>query len=132
MKPKSGKAGSLVSPAAPNEAVEADKANPGETAKLKADQAQTKSGKYGAEKVKPHKPGETEEEKKTKTAWIEIEMVDEAKKPVPGVAYRVTLPDGTVDSGTLDEKGFARIEGFEPGTCQVTFPDLDKAAWEKI
>lgn len=132
MKPKAGKAGSLVAPAEPKVAVEADKADPGASAKLKAEQAQTKAGKYGAEKVKPHKPPESEEEKKAKTAWIEIEMVDEADKPVPSVAYRVTLPDGTVDSGTLDEKGFARIEGFEPGTCKVTFPDLDKAAWEKI
>ena len=26
---------------------------------------------------------------------------------------------------------FARIEGIEPGTCKVTFPRLDKEAWEK-
>jgi hypothetical protein len=32
-------------------------------------------------------------------------------------------------SGTLDENGFARVEGIDPGQCKVTFPDLDKDAW---
>jgi hypothetical protein len=45
--------------------------------------------------------------------------------------YRITLPDGeTVAEGTLDDKGFARVDGIEPGTCKITFPDLDKDAWE--
>jgi hypothetical protein len=34
--------------------------------------------------------------------------------------------------GTLDGKDFARIDGIEPGTCKITFPELDKYAWEKI
>lgn len=132
MKPKAGKAGSLVSPAEPTEALEADEADPGEVAAMKAEQSEAKEGKYGAAKVKPHKPPETEEEKKVKTAWIEIEMVDEADKPVTGVAFLITLPDGSTEGGTLDDKGFARVEGFEPGSCKVTFPELDKGAWEKI
>jgi hypothetical protein len=40
------------------------------------------------------------------------------------------LPDGqTLAEGTLDEKGFARVEGVDPGSCKVTFPNLDKSAW---
>ncbi len=78
-------------------------------------------------------PGEerhkANEEKKS---WIEIELVDEEDNPVPGERYKVTLPDGkTVAEGTLDEKGFARVEGIDPGTCKITFPNLDKDAWEK-
>ena len=42
---------------------------------------------------------------------------------------RITLPDGTVAEGTLDEKGFARVDGIDPGACQITFPNLDKEAW---
>jgi type VI secretion system secreted protein VgrG len=49
---------------------------------------------------------------------------------VPGEEYQVTLPDGTtVASGTLDEKGKARVEGIDSGNCKVTFPNQDKSAW---
>ena len=129
--PKSGKAGSAVSPAEPKVAEEADNASPGEVEKVKAEQLKTKTGKYGSQKLKPHKPPQTEEEKAKKPSWIEIELVDKKNKPVSGEAYRVTLPDGaTVAEGTLDEKGFARVEGIDPGTCKVTFPNLEKQAWK--
>ncbi len=131
MKPKTGKAGAPVDPAEPKAAQEADKADPGEVDETKAEQRKTQSGKYGSEKVKPYKPPQTREEKKQKTSWIEIELVDERDAPVPGEAYRITLPDGTVAEGTLDDKGFARVDGIDPGTCQVTFIHLDQEAWEK-
>ncbi len=78
-------------------------------------------------------PGEerhkADEEKKS---WIEIELVDEDDNPIPGERYKVTLPDGTtVAEGTLDENGFARVDGIDPGSCKITFPSLDKDAWEK-
>ena len=121
----------MVSPADPKKAEEADKADPGEVDKVKAEQRQTKAGKYGSVKVEPYKAPESTEEKAKKKSWIEIELVDEEEKPVTGTAYRITLPDGEiVAEGTLDDKGFARLEGIEPGTCKVTFPDLDKDAWE--
>lgn len=125
--PKSGKAGSAISPIDPTVPHEADKADPGEMAKIKAEQKQSQSGKYGEPQAKPHKKTEGEEKK----SWIEIELVDEEGNPVPGEQYKVTLPDGSVALGTLDDKGFCRIEGLDPGTCQITFPKLDKDAWEK-
>jgi hypothetical protein len=128
--PKSGKAASVVAPADPNAAEEADKADPGEVEKIKAEQLKTKSGKYGSEKVKPYKPPQTKEEKAQKKSWIEIEMVDEKNKPMPGERYKITLPDGeTVAEGTLDAKGCARVDGIDPGTCKVTFPQFDENAW---
>jgi len=129
--PKSGKAGTAVAPAEPKQPEEADKADPGEVEKVKAEQRKTKSGKYGSEQVKPHQPAETSAEKDKKLSWIEIKLVDEDGEPVPGEAYQVTLPDGsTVAEGTLDENGKARVEGFEPGQCKVTFPNLDESVWE--
>ena len=133
MSPKNGKAGSVVSPADAQEALEADKANPGEVEKVKAEQKQSQTGKYGSQSLKPIKPPESKEEREQKKSWIEFEMVDGDNKPVTGVAYRVTLPDGqSVAEGTLDEKVFARIEGIEPGSCKITFPNLDQDAWEAL
>ncbi len=131
--PKSGNAGAAVTPADPDVAFDADDANPGAVEQIKAAQLQTKTGKYGSAQVKPHKPPQTPGEQATKTSWIEIKLVDEQNNPVPGEPYSVTLPDGeTVAAGTLDEKGFVRIEGIEPGTCQITFPQRDKGAWQKV
>ena len=67
-----------------------------------------------------------------KKTWIAIELVGEDNKPIPGVAYRIVLTDGTKQEGTLDEHGSARVDGIDPGTCVVTFPDLDKDAWQGI
>jgi hypothetical protein len=61
-----------------------------------------------------------------KKAWIAIRLVDQDNRPVPGEAYRVKLPDGSLVEDDLDEHGSARIMGIDPGTCQVSFPNLDK------
>src|SRR5262249_4558452 len=63
-------------------------------------------------------------------AWIEIRLVDADGKPVGGERYRVITPDKKVREGHLDGQGRARIEGIVPGTCEVTFPELDEADWE--
>jgi hypothetical protein len=131
MSPKSGQAGSAVTPIDPAAAEEADVADPGKVEKTKAEQVKKKSGKYGSVPVKGNKPPESQEEKETKKSWIEVEMIDEANQPVAGIRYRITLPDGeTVAEGALDEKGLVRIDSIEPGTCKITFPDLDGKAYE--
>jgi hypothetical protein len=134
MNKKSGTAGSPVTPTDPQDALEADLADPGEMAKVKAEELKTQSGKYGQAPVKPLKAdAEDDHDPEKKKSWIEIELVDQDKKPVPGEPYRITLPDGeTVAEGTLDEKGFARLDGIDPGTCKITFPNLDKDAWKAL
>ena len=128
--PKSGNAGSAVSPAEPKKAEEADKADPGEVTETKARQMETQTGKYGSPPMDAHKP--SDEENKKKTSWIALELVYESNgKPVAGMAYEVTLPDGkTVAGGSTDEKGKARVDHIDPGSCQISFPTLDKEAWE--
>jgi hypothetical protein len=143
MNKKSGTAGTPVEPTAPVAPQEADKADPGEVEKVKAEQRKTQTGKYGSVKVKPFKPAadddgevsEAEPEEQSdekKLSWIEIELVGEDDKPISGEKYRITLPDDTVQEGTLDQNGWARIEGFEEGACKIAFPDLDEEAWEFI
>ena len=63
--------------------------------------------------------------------WVEIELLTEAGKPVPHQRYRVKLPDGLVDEGTLDAKGRARFTRLDPGMCEVSFPDLDGREWKQ-
>lgn len=125
----SGSGPSLVSPMAAQKAKEADKADPGEKAKLK-DQSGVNRTQLEMEKLSLPRHNPESEENKDKKSWIEIKLVDEAGEPVPSERYLITLPDGSTTSGTLDEKGSARVENLDPGSCKVTFPDLDQNAWE--
>jgi hypothetical protein len=63
--------------------------------------------------------------------WVEITLVDENGDPVPGEAYRLELPDGSVREGALDAGGKARVEGIDPGACRVTFSNLDARDWDR-
>lgn len=129
--PKSVKAPSIVAPAAPVAPEEAVVADPGEAAEMQMAQAERAAQTPGEQKAKPFKPREQPAPgEEVQTTWIEIELIDMDDKPVPGEPYRMTMADGTVHTGTLDEKGFARVEGLEPGSVKVTFPKLDKDAWE--
>gem|GEM_PF-3252380 len=64
--------------------------------------------------------------------WVEIVLVGEDDKPIPGERYRIVPPDGIVRTGNLNSEGRARILGLEPGSCSVSFPALDPDAWEPI
>lgn len=59
--------------------------------------------------------------------WIELRLLSQDGRPVDGEQYAVTLPDSSQRNGTLDKKGYARLEGIPEGTCLVIFPKLDKA-----
>lgn len=138
MKAKNGKVVKSVQPVAPGKVLEADQADPGEVAKTKAAQREQKAGKYGETPVKPFSPAESDAQSSSQgledpapQSFTALEVVDEAGQPVAGERYEVTLPDGRVASGTLDQNGSVRIEGIEPGQVQITFPDRDMDAWEK-
>ena len=133
MNKKSGSAGSPVAPVQPLAAFAADQADPGTMARIKAEERKLGKGKYGSTPAKTSDAleSESEEEKAKKSHWIEIELVDQDGNPLPGEAYRIILPDGeTPVEGTLDEKGFARLDGLDDGACRVTFPNLDKTSWK--
>lgn len=66
-----------------------------------------------------------------KKHWIEIALFDEEGHPVPGHAYRIRLPNGSVLRGNLDSRGCARVNGIDAGVCKVTFPELDKTSWRR-
>ncbi len=127
--PKDGTTCDICPPADATEAKDADDANPGEVEAIKEQQRQTGTGKYGTTPVTPYTPPQTPEEQAEKFSWIEVKLHDQNGKPVPGEMCTITLPDNTVWSGTLDGKGFVRVEGIKPGQCKVTFPRRYKTVW---
>lgn len=133
MSPKAGTQVSLVAPVAPIEVKEAADAVAGKVEEFTKEAATTKPGSTSSTKVAA--AAETPPEKfapdKSKTGWIEIVLKDEEDTPQGGSRYKITLPDGSVADGTLDDKGRARVEGFDSGQCKVEFPDLDEKVWKE-
>ena len=139
MVPKDGNAGIPVAASAPKSPHEADKADPGEMTEIKARQRELKAGKYGSTPSKPFKPPTAaaagaqtaaEKEKEKKKTWIAIKLTRSDGSPGAGEPYEIGMEGQVLASGTLDEKGEARVDGLDPQTCKVSFPNLDKSAWK--
>lgn len=113
----SGSAVGPCGPTAPDAPAEADNDKPGKKMQLEKQSYERKKSKSTKEDPK-------------KKSWIKLKMIDEEGKPVPGEAYEIKTSDGKIRSGSLNNKGEAHIKGIEPGNCDVTFPNLDKGAWE--
>jgi hypothetical protein len=82
-----------------------------------------------SQKKPPKTSGSSEAAVKT---WIAIQLTDEDGNPVPDVAYSVTLPDGPVMTGSLDDQGFARFDDIDPGKCLVSFPEIHAKEWKPV
>lgn len=87
-------------------------------------------GRPGEGPEKPQDPEEFERPPPDTTDWIEILLVDELGKGIPGQRYLVVTPDGQQRRGFTDSLGSARITRIPSGDCKVSFPDLDAKAWE--
>jgi hypothetical protein len=64
--------------------------------------------------------------------WVEVELVDDDGNSVGGEQYRLELPDGSLREGALDAQGLVRVDGIDPGTCRISFPNLDARDWRRI
>ena len=65
--------------------------------------------------------------------WLEIELVGEDGLPIAGEKFKIVLPDGQELRGNLDSKGYAKVSGVKhDSNCSVSFPGLDKKAWDFI
>jgi type VI secretion system secreted protein VgrG len=126
-----GTPGTAVSPTDPKAAIDADDAQAGQLTQGSASPVPPARAGYGTISPVPHHPPppSSDPPPKEKT-WIEIKLEDVEGKPVPGAAYKVTMGDQTIAEGTLDDKGHARVDGIDPGSCKVTFPKLDKTVWK--
>ena len=67
----------------------------------------------------------------TRRTWVEVELLDQNRRPVKGAKVEITLPDGSTTRGNLSSEGTLRVNGIDPGSCSVTFPDLDGREWKR-
>ena len=120
---------SVAAPSKPEQTVDADSVKPGK------DVTYTGGKQLAAAEMEAEVAGhvfEPEEVEEKETSWIEIELVDQEGAAVARAAYEITAPDGeTIKKGRLDENGRAYVSVAEPGNCQISFPKLDEAAWER-
>ena len=80
--------------------------------------------------VSPVSPSEPPPQKLppvTVRTFIEIELLDQSGKRFP-TRLRITLPDGSKQQPAFD--GFIHLDGLEPGTCDIEFPDVDGRSWD--
>lgn len=65
-------------------------------------------------------------------SYIHIRLVGEDDAGIPGMRYRLLLPDQSIREGSLDGSGSALVRGRFSGMCKVAFPELDANAWEAV
>lgn len=62
--------------------------------------------------------------------WIEVVLVDQDGSPVANEKYHITLPDGSIQEGTLDQNGAVRFDSIVPGDAEISFPEIDAKEWK--
>ncbi len=61
-----------------------------------------------------------------------FKLVDEGGKPVVGEKYRLQLPDGSTKEGMTDMNGEVTVRDVAPGTCKISFPNLNDEEWKTV
>jgi hypothetical protein len=64
--------------------------------------------------------------------WIEVLVEDEDHNPVPNVAYKIVLPDGSARTGRTNQNGIVRYDNIPSGSCEFSLVELDADAWERV
>lgn len=64
--------------------------------------------------------------------WVEFRLINQKGLPVPGAKYRLKSTDGSVRVGSLDQDGSVRLQGIDPGTCEISFLDYDAREWKRV
>ncbi|MCE7973184.1 MAG: type VI secretion system tip protein VgrG [Leptolyngbya sp. PLA1] len=109
---------------------EADKADPGEMAKIKAEQRQSGKGKYGKTKVDPTPGGggggETPPPGKT---WYEFKITSDDGTPIPNEKTKVILSTGAPQELTTNSDGVVKVETDEGVSAEAGYPNYTDPEW---
>lgn len=57
----------------------------------------------------------------TELTWIGWEVLDPHGRPVPGIAYELSTPDGDIRTGVTDDQGRVHESAIATGTCAIRF-----------
>lgn len=87
-------------------------------------------GAAGTEPVQPAPPPDRPPATPWRPAstWIEVALV-EGDTPVRGERVLIVDPAGQQHVTPTNDEGVARVEGIEPGICDVSFPRIDGREW---
>jgi uncharacterized Zn-binding protein involved in type VI secretion len=102
-----------------------------EAASPPADNIMQSAAKDAPAPAKAAKPPGNFSKKSVRTDSIACLVKDEDGHPVPGIYYEIKLPSGAKVAGVTDENGEINIQGIDPGSCTVSFPDLHKDEWHQ-
>jgi type VI secretion system secreted protein VgrG len=129
----SGPGASPVSPEAPKDAFDADEADPGEVAKLKAEQQKIGKGKYGSVKAGQYKKQESGQEEPVKQP-VEFQLLDADGDPVKNEKVTAHIPGEDAPRNlTTNGDGIVRIEDLDGGTSvRFELPDRADQHWEDV
>lgn len=71
--------------------------------------------------------GEDDAEPEPELHYVEVLVVDGTGTPLPGIAYELTFPDGTVTTGRTGSDGMVQQHGLaSTQDCRITFPEHTK------
>ena len=68
----------------------------------------------------------------SKKSWVEVLLRDQDNKPLVGEEIAIELQDGSIVNCVTNPRGKIRIEGIDPGSCKVRFPNLDESSWSLL
>ncbi|MEY4509390.1 MAG: hypothetical protein RLZZ450_1512 [Pseudomonadota bacterium] len=60
-------------------------------------------------------------------SYVIVEVVFESGGPVRGVPLELTVPGGSVRTLVTDDRGQARADGIDAGSCLLTSPNFDQS-----
>jgi hypothetical protein len=63
--------------------------------------------------------------------WMVVRLVDANGDPVAGARVLVTPVNGQPQEYTLGDDGTVHVEGIDPLTTKISFPDYDASSWDK-
>ena len=115
---------------APEEAQEAAQADPGEVEEVPTRKVHRDPARPETLGVVPIQRTDDQPPEPPPQHWIGVKLLDNDGVPFAYERFRLKMSDGSMVDGTLDKNGYCRVEGVEPGSAQVCFPDIDANEWK--